>query len=113
MIEKNSMVILAHGAPSGFVLLAVFLWLASCLAGVIGLLLSFFRGWRKLAIAMAYIAVCFIALIVFLILISQDGTWNPVDDWAGTWMLVLILGMPCALGMALIMYHRQKVRPRK
>ena len=87
----------------------MFVWCVACFVGLIGLFLSFFRACRQLAIAVAYVTIGIVALCIAWLLASRN--WS--DDWISVLGFVLFMGMPCALGMALIMYHRQKERPPK
>ena len=114
MIEGSHMIVLAHAdANFGVAYLAMFVWIIACFVGLIGLILSFFRACRRLAIAVAYVTIGLVALFVAWFLTNHHWSDNWDGDWIPVVVFVLFMAMPCGLGMALIMYHRQKERPPK
>ena len=91
--------------------LTALVWSAACFVGVVGWILSMFRARRKQAIAMAYLS---IGLIAFFVLWNLSRLhWDETSDWVGILVLVLLQALPCAIAMALILYHRHTVQPPK
>ena len=115
MIEGNGMTILATFSDDTimFVTLAPAVWSAACLAGIVGLVFSCFRSRRKQALVAAYVAIGLVALLMAWGLAELNGHGQMGGDWVTVLTIILAMVMPCALGMALILYNRPQDRPPK
>jgi len=108
MIEDT--IILAYGQSWPLIIfLGPLVWSGACLTGVIGLILSCFRSRRTSAMVMAYLTIGIVAFLVIWVLVEF---WNAtmLGDWVNLVILVSLMAIPCAVGMGLILYHRQKNR---
>jgi len=103
----------SDGFSNLLVMLAPLVWSAACLAGVVGLIFSGFRTHRKQALAMAYVTIGLVALLVVGVLVALHGGGEVGGGWVTVFVIVVVMAVPCALGMALILYHRAKGTPPK